>query len=1402
MATSRLLDPSGRPFEFNGKATELKNTGFALHQVSTFSGIVGSVSKSYRWAFDEALRNSPANALAMRRDGTVMALLRERQMPTANSKWHLEPEDPKDPHQQEIAEALTDIVKAIPRFSKFRLQLLEALWFGRYGNQMAIGKRVINGQTRYAVYNHQPVHGDKFIYRWDGTPGVLISQLYSQRYQEQGLLGVTEPYVHRLREQGGVVLPTDRGLALFLETPQWRERFAIHMHESEDADFTEPELAGGIYGVGLRHRAYWLWWLRNEVLSSLLDYLARVGAGGLTLIGYEAGNEASKQEALDIGEQLEAGNIILVPKPVGTEKLTATVDRLEPSQAGSEFLIKIVNEFFDDWMERLFVGQTMSGGSDGQGSLGGTGRANFAAQTKDQLVQMDADALDETLTEQVVQPMKRWNFPMEDFKVFFKTDLAQPNPKEVLEAAKTIVDMGGEVVEQEILEIAGLSTPEPGDKTLGGGQSQLGGGPTPGGAPGESGPQQDDPQAHSMFHDALDSGELFTHEGLGKMKSQLADQGMVKKYARDSRDQLKGGLADDWPTVDKDSLEEGINVEMEHTDDRAVAEEIARDHLAEDPHYYVKLRSIESKKYARVQFDESKHPRDKGKFASKPGAKGGRFEDKAEEKRYQDTVRNTRNEQRYQQTVRNTNRSRATAYGGAAGHPPGQSSVQNGPQQGQNNTQKLQPPKSAEQAVHNITQLASGKAFVEPQTLGELVDFLISLPRMVLDSIRQQVEQVKQEIGSWPGRATRGVTDWADRMEARNDIAKAHGDGSLYTKQGLMQLRQKWGQRNQAKYQQRHPGQIPTGQLVRNNRTGELVYQYERLWDESKVNRGDAENAGHFATKPGGSSETEQAFRSYYDKPPKANKAHKKNWIPSTPNEQENADYAQLTTSFDPLPVTPIERFFAVVKSWIGRTGVEAWDIIELGNEAEDEHYKQLFAQAAKIIAEARQELKNLMGEVTKYSRSPQDGQARILEIVERMRDRLLAIGYKRGVLKYGIHHAPKGGTVIEGKPFLGGQFTPGIGAANYVPSDEAVYKHLKSEWSRVNNEMLTYIDHPQSPEALAGLAEMKDITKQMHRLHADKGDWSGLSRPGGPRDIVVIGGGPGGLASAIMGATDGLDTLLVEAMPRTGGQSKYSSRIENFPGFPLGVTGDQLSKTMYEQAERLGSEIQTGVRVTGLSVDPSGMKTLTLSNGQEVKARSVIIAGGLEFRKLAFPGSESENVVYGDAEELKKRCANSPVVIIGGSNGAAQAALGVSGAASHVYILSRGKIADSMSDYQVEAVHTHPKITVIEGDSVKSFEKDVLETNKGLKLPAKAIGIFIGSAPNLGWLPKDIAIQEGKVHVDENMETSIPGIFAVGDIRHGSIGRIGAAVGDGQMAEHGVTSYFTREQAKEPKAP
>jgi thioredoxin reductase len=405
------------------------------------------------------------------------------------------------------------------------------------------------------------------------------------------------------------------------------------------------------------------------------------------------------------------------------------------------------------------------------------------------------------------------------------------------------------------------------------------------------------------------------------------------------------------------------------------------------------------------------------------------------------------------------------------------------------------------------------------------------------------------------------------------------------------------------------------------------------------------------------------------------------------------------------------------------------------------------------------------------------------------------------------------------GHAFRGNQYTGGIGGggeppsseqSNYglVPGDVDKFKELKSEWSRVNNELLELVDKPDSPEARAKLGQLEILVKQMQGLHADPGTPAGIGLPGGPRDVTIVGAGPGGLAAGINGAAEGLDTLIVEAQAVAGGQAKYSSRIENFGGFPIGVTGERLTQNMFEQAKRLGAEAVLGTRVTSMTYDQkTGLKHLTLSNGQQIDSRTVILAGGVEFRSLSYPGREGSGVFVGDGKALATTGAGGNVGVIGGSNGAAQAALGCAQHSAHVFLLARSPIAGSMSSYQIEALKANPKVTVIENDSIAKLTRDVhgepeyMETVKGQRLPVKALGEFVGSMPDTKWLPSGVSLAGGRIKTDSSLEDTIPGVYAVGDMRSGAIGRIGVAYGEGQLALRQANVFLDKQRQPQMKS-
>lgn len=419
-----------------------KGGKYPIPHYSSFSAIVNSLSRTYRWTFDEALRDSQQNSLAIRRDPVIMEALRARQMPTAQLQWHLEPEDATDMRQVAAVKELTTDLERIPNWQRLVMHLLEAVFYGRYGVQIVYGWTFRHGKRRLTVRDFRPVNGDKLVFRFSGQVGVLVHSL-------------TEPY-------GVDTDITDRGRAHFL-SPDEREQLVVHSHEPEDADFYEGELAGAVFGVGVRSRLYWFWWLRAQVLGWLMDYIQRVGAGGFTIYYYEAGNPESEAEVRAAATEQFANNIILFPRYRDGKTGGPGVERVDPNPAGASLLQALVMEYFDEVLRRFILGQTLSSQAEGTGL--GSGVAELHADTFARIIKYDAINLAETLTRDLVRVLARHNHPGVPAPVL-KFDVDKPNAAEVLEAAKTIWEMGGEIDGDEIKDIAGLSKPAPGHAVL------------------------------------------------------------------------------------------------------------------------------------------------------------------------------------------------------------------------------------------------------------------------------------------------------------------------------------------------------------------------------------------------------------------------------------------------------------------------------------------------------------------------------------------------------------------------------------------------------------------------------------------------------------------------------------------------------------------------------------------------------------------------------------------------------------------------------------------------------------------------------------------------------------------------------------------------------------------------
>jgi thioredoxin reductase (NADPH) len=320
--------------------------------------------------------------------------------------------------------------------------------------------------------------------------------------------------------------------------------------------------------------------------------------------------------------------------------------------------------------------------------------------------------------------------------------------------------------------------------------------------------------------------------------------------------------------------------------------------------------------------------------------------------------------------------------------------------------------------------------------------------------------------------------------------------------------------------------------------------------------------------------------------------------------------------------------------------------------------------------------------------------------------------------------------------------------------------------------------------------------------------------------DMIVVGGGPAGLAAAVYGASEGLRTLVVEP-EAPGGQAGSTSRIENYLGFPSGLTGAELARRAHTQACRFGAEFVMQ-RATGLRVDGQ-YRFVQMADGREISAHAVLLAPGVQYRKLNVPGADrlsGRGIYYGAALVEAVACKDEDVFVVGGANSAGQAALHFAHYARKVTMLVRGQgLSASMSKYLIDEISRTSNITVETGAQVvEAIGDDRLEaiqvrTPEGERqVPATSLFVFIGAAPGTRWLPEsvlrdekgfvlagpDLRTDSGKW--PENwreqrqpflLETSVPGVFVAGDVRHGSVKRVASAVGEGSIAVQFVHQYL-----------
>jgi thioredoxin reductase (NADPH) len=414
----------------------------------------------------------------------------------------------------------------------------------------------------------------------------------------------------------------------------------------------------------------------------------------------------------------------------------------------------------------------------------------------------------------------------------------------------------------------------------------------------------------------------------------------------------------------------------------------------------------------------------------------------------------------------------------------------------------------------------------------------------------------------------------------------------------------------------------------------------------------------------------------------------------------------------------------------------------------------------------------------------------------------------------------------FEGIRVLGTRWSP----RSYELRDFLARNHVPYQWIDVEHSA----NDPETKRLLGALGPesaslpvvlFPDGTKFLESVPADVAQKVGLRTRAQTSfyDLAIIGGGPAGLAAAVYGASEGLHTVIIER-EAPGGQAGMSSRIENYLGFPNGLSGGDLARRAVVQAQRFGVEILSqeavGARTEG------SYRIVKLADGNEISCHALMIATGVQWRRLDAPGIDrlqGAGIYYGGGSTEALSCKGEIVYVVGGANSAGQAAMNFSRYAERVVILVRGSsLASTMSRYLIDQIEQTPNIQLWKHASVSEAhgethleEISVLcsDTNKIERAPASAMFIFIGALPRTDWVGDLVErddrgfiltgpdlIWEGKRPKGWSLErdpflleTNIPGVFAVGDVRHGSVKRVASSVGEGSVAVQFIHQYLSK---------
>ena len=415
----------------------------------------------------------------------------------------------------------------------------------------------------------------------------------------------------------------------------------------------------------------------------------------------------------------------------------------------------------------------------------------------------------------------------------------------------------------------------------------------------------------------------------------------------------------------------------------------------------------------------------------------------------------------------------------------------------------------------------------------------------------------------------------------------------------------------------------------------------------------------------------------------------------------------------------------------------------------------------------------------------------------------------------------------FEGIRVLGTRWSPrSYELRDFLARNRVPYQWIDAEASANDPDTKRLLD-ALGPEASSlPVVLFPDGTKLLDGVPAEVAQRVGLRTRAQTNfyDLAIVGGGPAGLAAAVYGASEGLHTVMIER-EAPGGQAGMSSRIENYLGFPMGLSGGDLARRAVTQAQRFGVEILSPQEAVGVRAE-GPYRIIKMADGNEISCHALLIATGVQWRRLELPGIDrlqGAGVYYGGGSTEALSCRGEIVYVVGGANSAGQAAMNFAKYAERVVIAVRGSsLSSTMSQYLIDQIKEMPNIQIWgNASAVEAHGETHLEeisflcsdTNKIERVPAHAMFIFIGALPRTEWLADLVERDErgfiltGPDLIREGqhpkgwalerdpflLETNVPGVFAVGDVRHGSVKRVASGVGEGSVAVQFIHQYLSK---------